>query len=250
MATDVVGSWFPSGYHGHFRNKSRTTVVNEYRQKARPNPPEIFHRRFREIRAKNPFTSHDNRTALILDAMSFGEGVGKKRVDSKFASRYQPDFFNWAGDRGLDQGYISVNQITYNGGSPSPSRKVFMPEPSGEKSSLTNPNSTYRLSYGHTPVNSRFHFTPAATAQVKPNMELPPMTARQLNPKPSSDPKLAKMRTKSAPPKSSTVQDCLIWFDMVKPRPELRSPEVPNNISNTDTTTTIAPLELGSQADS
>ncbi|XP_075241817.1 uncharacterized protein LOC142336784 [Convolutriloba macropyga] len=241
MATDVVGSWFPSGYHGHFRNRSRTTVTNEFRQKARPTPPEVFSRRFREIRLRNPFTSHDNKSALILDATGFGQGVGKKRIETPCASRYQPDFFTWAGERSVNQGYISVNQTTYNGGSPSPSRKVFMPESqSGDNTSSAKLDSTYRLSYGTRPLNSRFHFTPAATSQVKP-MELPPMTARQLNPK-QPELKLAKMRTRSAPPKSSSVQDCLTWFDMVKPKTDSGNSED----ATITTTTTIAPLELGS----
>ena len=172
------------------------------------------------------------------------KGVGKKKIETRCASKYQPDFFNWAGERNIDQGFISVNQTTYTGGSPTPIRKVFMPETAKDVSKV---NSTYRLSYGSNPVNSRFHFTPAATSvvtQPKP-IDLPPMTARHVNPnKQNETAKLARMRTRSAPPKSTSVQDCLIWFDMVK---------TPNRIvenSETTSTTTIAPLELGSQADS
>lgn len=36
---------FPSGYYGHFRSKSRNDFVNEYRQQAKPSPPEKFTRK-------------------------------------------------------------------------------------------------------------------------------------------------------------------------------------------------------------
>ena len=38
----LVCGQFPSGYYGHFRSKSRNDFVCEYRQLARPQPPDKF----------------------------------------------------------------------------------------------------------------------------------------------------------------------------------------------------------------
>ena len=42
MAVRLVCGQFPSGYYGHFRSKSRNDFVCEYRQLARPQPPDKF----------------------------------------------------------------------------------------------------------------------------------------------------------------------------------------------------------------
>ncbi|ESO99720.1 hypothetical protein LOTGIDRAFT_173558 [Lottia gigantea] len=71
MPSQIVGSWFPSGYHGHFRNKSRNDFVCEYRILAKPQPPEKFLRRSMVPRSNNVFSHHDNRHSFMNDAMIF-----------------------------------------------------------------------------------------------------------------------------------------------------------------------------------
>lgn len=227
MASEVIGTWYPSGYHGHYRSRTRTDVLNEYRQKAKPVPPEIFHRRLKDIRLRNPFTSHDNKSALILDASGFGQGVGKKKVDTRCSSKYQPEFFAWVPERHLPDTHqlMSVNQVSYTGGSPIPRRKVLLSASKETKEQEDVPNSTYRVTYGSckTTPSTRFGVTPSATPQVAVSFsaappDLPPMTANQLGGNRTSKVATvqARSRTKSAPVRSLSVQDCMIWHDMRK----------------------------------
>eukprot|EP00794_Sanderia_malayensis_P005961 gene5961-6655_t len=40
--TSIIGTWYPTGFHGHFRSKSRQDFTVPYRQKAKPIPPSTF----------------------------------------------------------------------------------------------------------------------------------------------------------------------------------------------------------------
>jgi len=98
VSTHVQGSWFPSGYYGHYRSKVRTDFVNEYRQIARPQPPQRFISRSVQPPATNPFSLHDNRNSFMTDASYFAQGLGKKRHPERSAT-FDRDFIAWCPNR-------------------------------------------------------------------------------------------------------------------------------------------------------
>lgn len=97
-ATDVVGSWFSSGYYGHFRSKSRNDFVCEYRQIAKPVPPKRFLNRARQPTAKHVFSHHDNRESFLDSALYFEQGLGRKRVPNE-TYNFKQDFITWMPER-------------------------------------------------------------------------------------------------------------------------------------------------------
>lgn len=99
MTAEIIqGSWFPSGYHGHFRSKSRPDFVNEYRQLARPQPPQKFYKRSQEPTRKHVFSHHDNRQAFLNDALIFQQGLGRRRVQNSTYA-FKNDFIAWMPER-------------------------------------------------------------------------------------------------------------------------------------------------------
>lgn len=98
MATDIVGSWFPSGFYGHFRSKSRADFVCEYRKLARPQPPDKFYNRAKQPTRKHVFSHHDNRQAFLNDALIFQQGLGRRRVPNS-TYNFKQDFITWMPER-------------------------------------------------------------------------------------------------------------------------------------------------------
>lgn len=98
MKPDIVGSWFPSGYHGHFRSKSRPDFLCEYRQLARPQPPDKFYNRATQPARKHVFSHHDNRQAFLNDALIFQQGLGRRRVPNS-TYNFKQDFITWMPER-------------------------------------------------------------------------------------------------------------------------------------------------------
>ncbi|XP_076096289.1 uncharacterized protein LOC143067119 isoform X1 [Mytilus galloprovincialis] len=107
-ATDVRGSWFSSGYYGHYRSKSRNDFVCEYRQIAKPVPPKRFLNRARQPTAKHVFSHHDNRESFLDSALYFEQqynaaiygftGLGRKRVPNE-TYNFKQDFITWMPER-------------------------------------------------------------------------------------------------------------------------------------------------------
>lgn len=98
MAADIQGSWFPTGFYGHFRSKSRTDFVCEYRQLARPIPPRKFVARSKEPTRRHVFSHHDNRQAFLNDALIFQQGLGRRRVPNS-TYQFKHDFITWMPER-------------------------------------------------------------------------------------------------------------------------------------------------------
>lgn len=98
MKPDTVGSWFPSGYHGHFRSKTRPDFICEYRQLARPQPPDKFYNRAKQPVRKHVFSHHDNRQAFLNDALIFQQGLGRRRVPNS-TYNFKQDFITWMPER-------------------------------------------------------------------------------------------------------------------------------------------------------
>lgn len=94
MPEQVVGTWFPSGYYGHFRSKSRNDFCNEYRNLARPQPPRKFFNRSKQPTPKHVFSHHDNRESFLNDALYFEQGLGRKRVPNE-TYNFKRDFITW-----------------------------------------------------------------------------------------------------------------------------------------------------------
>lgn len=93
-SSEIVGSWFPTGYYGHFRSKSRPDFLCEYRQLAKPQPPDRFIRRSMKPCSSHVFSYHDNRHAFLGDAVVFEQGLGRRR-DSTRSYDFKPDFYTW-----------------------------------------------------------------------------------------------------------------------------------------------------------
>lgn len=83
------------GFHGHNRAKSRIEFSNLYRQLAKPPPPRMFTARQNTDVLRHSFSHHDNRQVYLNDPMLFGEGFGKKKIDSVNKSKWKPDFIAW-----------------------------------------------------------------------------------------------------------------------------------------------------------
>ncbi|ELU02546.1 hypothetical protein CAPTEDRAFT_196725 [Capitella teleta] len=86
---------YNSGYHGHFRSKSRTDFYCEYRTLAKPPPPKVFNKRMTNTAATHMFSKHDNRHSFMDDALYFEQGMGRKRIKSRCSSRFNPDLLTW-----------------------------------------------------------------------------------------------------------------------------------------------------------
>ncbi|KAE8612360.1 hypothetical protein XENTR_v10012829 [Xenopus tropicalis] len=74
------GSWFPTGFHGHFRSHMRNDIYQEYRREARPEPPHVFEKRIKEQPTNHIFSRHDNRHIFPSSVYVFENGMGKKKM--------------------------------------------------------------------------------------------------------------------------------------------------------------------------
>ncbi|XP_073500938.1 ciliary microtubule inner protein 7 [Phyllobates terribilis] len=92
MPEAITGSWFPSGFHGHFRSHIRNDIYQDYRMEARPPPPKTFTQRITEHPTKHIFSRHDNRHIFPSSVFSFENGLGKKKL-LKFRESY--NFTHW-----------------------------------------------------------------------------------------------------------------------------------------------------------
>ncbi|XP_035677511.1 uncharacterized protein C3orf84-like [Branchiostoma floridae] len=97
MATGgSVGAWFPTGYHGHFRSKSRNDFLQEFRRRARPQPPSKFITRIRERPTSHTFSHHDNKNAFVNDGYHIATaGCGLKKPNNPNLTGFKPDFIHW-----------------------------------------------------------------------------------------------------------------------------------------------------------
>ncbi|XP_067908044.1 uncharacterized protein [Heterodontus francisci] len=76
MAGAITGSWFPTGFHGHARSKSRNDIFQEYRQQAKPPPPEKLIKRLRESPLKHNFSKHDSQR-VFHNSATYMENIPK-----------------------------------------------------------------------------------------------------------------------------------------------------------------------------
>jgi len=97
---EVTGSWHSSGFHGHFRSKSRNDVDNLYRHNAKPPPPKLFFTRSQVRSDKHHFSQHDNRNSHSNGMgdleTHFDMGLGKKKPTTPSQHHKQTkDILSW-----------------------------------------------------------------------------------------------------------------------------------------------------------
>lgn len=198
------------GFHGHNRAKSRIEFSNFYRQLAKPPPPRKFVTRQNSDVLRHTFSHHDNRQAYLNDPLLFGEGFGKKKIESVNKSKWKPDFISWQ-DSNLNLMRSQMNRSIYQRDFASSQELSTMaaaatapPSRSGACTSrlLTgreafdnNALSVYKLNYSHGEPN------PAHSREIQEETYY-----RFIN----------KNRAKSCmtdDARRTTVANCLVWND-------------------------------------
>ncbi|MEJ1285807.1 cDNA sequence BC048562 [Cricetulus griseus] len=64
MRDALIGSWYNSGFYGHYRGQVKSESAGEYRLAAKPPPPAVFLQRCEEPVRQHFFSKHDNRTSF------------------------------------------------------------------------------------------------------------------------------------------------------------------------------------------
>ncbi|CAF1133491.1 unnamed protein product [Rotaria magnacalcarata] len=126
-AQRVVGSWFPTGYYGNFRARSRADLCNYFRQLARPAPPRKFVDRQKTEATNHAFSIHDNRFKFECDPLVRGTqtGFGKRKAKANARGEFDPLFVSWIPKNTDRKAFVDEVKITsyaddYNRDSTSP----------------------------------------------------------------------------------------------------------------------------------
>ncbi|XP_043934651.1 uncharacterized protein C3orf84 homolog [Protopterus annectens] len=217
-----TGSWFPSGYHGHYYGKFRNDFLQEYRMQARPHPPDVFIQRLRENPRKHIFSAHDNRHCFPSTTMSFESGLGKRKV--KKPSGPKPDFVpclvSWASlqnDEKYPRPMISTYQSAYwhpkdSSTIPQVLNPWAIPHDSTSHSFIT----TYRHAFSHKQPNMNVN-TNVLTGQVVDEPLAKEDTFMYVDGRHQRPLPPRSRRSQSALYHHITVSDCLTW-DIPKER--------------------------------
>ncbi|XP_072507410.1 ciliary microtubule inner protein 7 isoform X2 [Notamacropus eugenii] len=100
----LVGSWYNSGFYGHYRGQFKCELAQEYRLAAKPQPPAVFLQRIKEPPRKHLFSKHDNRGV-------FDPGIGKRKAWEKLKKKC--NVFNWPSDDEAQGPLVSSYQKDY-----------------------------------------------------------------------------------------------------------------------------------------
>lgn len=188
---DRIGSWHPRGYHGHSRAKSRIEFSNFYRESAKPLPPEKFRLRQKDDVFKHVFSKHDNKQIFLNDPNLFGSGFGKRKIDNKNKSLWNPEFISWKDESGRDRFRKSIYQNDFC--SLPISAKLLSNRKSMEPTSSA---SVYTCNY-----------TPNTQVMNQELKEIRENTFLRFT---------NKNRSKSCIGDRSNVASCLVWHDAIK----------------------------------
>ncbi|XP_027692940.1 uncharacterized protein C3orf84 homolog [Vombatus ursinus] len=85
MQSALVGSWYNSGFYGHYRGQFKCELAQDYRLAAKPQPPAVFLQRIKEP-GQHLFSKHDNRGV-------FDPGIGKRKAWEKLKKKC--NVFDW-----------------------------------------------------------------------------------------------------------------------------------------------------------
>ncbi|KAK3103792.1 hypothetical protein FSP39_021933 [Pinctada imbricata] len=215
-ATEIIGSWFPSGYHGHFRSKSRLDFVCEYRQLAKPQPPKRFLNRSKQPTGRHVFSNHDNRESFLNDALYFEQGLGRKRNPNR-AYSFKQDFITWMPEREYVNSTLRPLTSTYkNDFKKNGVPQIYVTKP---KTSFDGVDTTsYRYAHGSETANPHRTVINAMNNDAL-NLSLLNRKNRAMS---------AKM------PVRESVASCMFWHDSGKkdgqrPKTAYVQSSVPNN---------------------
>ncbi|XP_071961533.1 uncharacterized protein [Antedon mediterranea] len=234
-AAKTQGSWFSSGYHGHFRSQSRNDFVNEYRRQAKPSPPQKFSKLLQERPTVHHFSKHDNRFSFLNTVDSFQDGLGKKKVHSSYKSKFLPDFISWVphktelkesgpafssyrNDFRSKRGDVPQILVRSTVNPESSNTNIIYNSYSEPIEKEVAPLTTYRFVYQHQQPNPKVN-TNMNTGKVDGSVPFE-KSFNYVNPKhksiydrPSEGlTNLRRSRVKSAPFSRTTVADCLNWY--------------------------------------
>ncbi|XP_022098873.1 uncharacterized protein LOC110983705 [Acanthaster planci] len=271
------GSWFPTGYYGHFRSKSRNDFVNEYRQQAKPSPPEKFCRKLQTRPTAHQFSHHDNRFSFLNTVTSFQDGLGKKKVHHQRTGKFQPDFIAWIPHaKEIKEGgpVVSVYRETFRNSEAnrvpqilvpavtkpkkclSASAPAFLQTPYSDPPEMLQERSvtTYQFTHRHQQPNPRV-YTNMNTGEVDESPVPLQKSNTYINPRIESiydRPKLQvsmsplrRARTGSAPLFRASVADCLNWH-----RPQTETMELNLERPRPKTATGVFPEVKGAETNS
>ncbi|XP_004615189.1 uncharacterized protein C3orf84 homolog [Sorex araneus] len=79
MQNDIIGSWYNSGFYGHYRGQFRSDGAREYRHAAKPKPPAVFLQRCQVPVKQHYFSKHDNRTSYDKGPYWMLQGIGRRK---------------------------------------------------------------------------------------------------------------------------------------------------------------------------
>lgn len=208
-SVNIAGSWFPSGYHGHFRSRSRNDVDSLYRNLAKPQPPRVFITRLKEPISTNVFSHHDNRYSFNTDATYLDRGVGRKGRHANAAKYTAPkqDLLHWHKYLSSQDHIFSSYRDNYNaGGSIMKNQLNSKPPgtlPSDSKYENEHEITAYRYDYGKYNANKPiFQKLERETLLARPKSE---MMIRSNSNQATSLNKNMKL------PGRLTVADCMVW---------------------------------------
>ncbi|XP_006171031.1 uncharacterized protein C3orf84 homolog [Tupaia chinensis] len=133
MQSALVGSWYNSGFYGHYRGQFKSESAGEYRLAAKPQPPAVFLQRCQEPVQRHFFSKHDNRTCFDKGPYCLLQGIGRRkdlerlcqqhtflrwtpcevelRQQGPLESSYQADFRSIPGSSGLPQRLVHFVQL-------------------------------------------------------------------------------------------------------------------------------------------
>lgn len=150
VRTETTGSWHNTGYHGHFRSKSRSDFNCEYRHLAKPPPPSTFVTRITEPVVQHSFSKHDNRHSFKSDALYFEEGLGRRRFRCD-TNRFRRNFLAWTPQKqelSKSGAKASVYKVDYRGVPSEPLRQQLVSRPKTSFDEGRPRTTTYRYSHG------------------------------------------------------------------------------------------------------
>ncbi|XP_026695743.2 uncharacterized protein LOC100175394 [Ciona intestinalis] len=221
---DIVGTWYPSGYYGHFRSRTRNDILQDYRHAASPTPPSKFYNRVRKSPNKHLFSNHDNRHSFPTDASYFDTGLGRRKAN-RSVTAFNPELIAWMPHKdeiAKAGSVVSLYRVDFQGGN----KKECIPQrlsPRIRKRMATMETvdaklkwiTDYKRQYSHGQPNPRIN-TDFCTGLEYTNGDQNRRSHQVLNTTgrlPTSIPAYAdhtRKRTKSAPMRYS-VGDCLVW---------------------------------------
>ncbi|KAJ8047517.1 hypothetical protein HOLleu_06542 [Holothuria leucospilota] len=250
MGGHSQGSWFSSGYHGHFRSKPRNDFTNRYRQESKPSPPQKFVRRIQDRPSHHNFSHHDNRFSFLNTVTSFQDGLGKKKVTNRNSGKFRPDFIAWiphAKEIHEAGPLVSIYRETHGASdssqlpqilvgsvkkcSTTPEKLITLKSPYTDPSDYdTSPlETTYRVAHQHLQPNPNVQ-TNMSTGVVENEHLSLEVTNKYINPRIASiyeNPRrlTRRSRVSSAPVLRSSVAQCLVWHDYNELSEEVQRPK-------------------------